>query len=69
MIQWHDPVVAEVRRIRELQAAELNYDLKSIFERARRRQQQSKHKTVSFADAASSDQHQEKGAVLSGPVA
>jgi hypothetical protein len=52
MTQWHDPVVEEVRRIRDQQAAELDYDLKAIFERARRRQKQSKHKTVSFAHAA-----------------
>ena len=36
MTQWHDPVVEEVRNIREQQAAELNYDLKAIYERARR---------------------------------
>ena len=57
MTQWHDAVVEEVRRIREQQAAELDYDIKAIFERARRRQKQSKRKTVSFATAAtSSDQ-------------
>lgn len=57
MIPWHDPVVEEVRRIRDQQAAELDYDLKAIFERARRRQKQSKHKTVSFATAATSCNH------------
>ena len=31
MTQWHDPIVEEVRRIREQQAAELDYDLKAIF--------------------------------------
>jgi hypothetical protein len=60
MTQWHDPVVEEARRIREQQAAELNYDLNAIFERARRRQKQSKHKTVSFAQAAVADDHQAK---------
>ena len=30
MTQWHDPVVEEVRRIRDQQAAELDYDLKAI---------------------------------------
>jgi len=55
MTQWHDAVVEEVRRIREQQAAELDYDLKAIFERARRRQKQSKRKTVSFATAAPSE--------------
>jgi len=55
MTQWHDPIVEEVRRIRDQQAAELNYDLAAIFERARRRQRQSKRKTVSFANAAEAD--------------
>ena len=57
MTQWHDPVVEEIRRIRDQQAAELDYDLKAIFERARRRQQQSKRKTVSFADVARAENH------------
>ena len=57
MTQWHDPIVEEVRRIREQQAAELDYDLKAIFERARRRQKQSKRKTVSFADAVAPINH------------
>jgi hypothetical protein len=55
MTQWHDPIVEEIRRIRDQQAAELDYDLKAIFERARRRQKQSKRKTVSFANAPTSD--------------
>jgi hypothetical protein len=57
MTQWHDPVVEEVRRIREQQAAELDYDLEAIFERARRRQKQSKRKTVSFVTVATSSDH------------
>ena len=44
MNRWHDPIVEEVRRIRDQQAAELNYDLAAIFERARRRQRQSKRR-------------------------
>ena len=69
MPQWHDPVVEEVRRVREQQAAALDYDLKALFERARRRQKQSRRKTVSFADAASSDTRPEHKAALSGVVA
>ena len=57
MTHWHDPIVEEVRRIREQQAAELDYDLKAIFERARRRQKQSKRQTVSFANAAPSENY------------
>jgi hypothetical protein len=33
MTSWHDPVVEAVRRVRDQQAAELDYDLKAIFER------------------------------------
>ena len=69
MTQWHDPVVEEVRRVREQQAAALDYDLRALFERARRRQKQSKRKTVSFADAASSDKRPECQAALTGVVA
>ena len=57
MTLWHDPIVAEVRCIRDQQAAELDYDLKAIFERARRRQKQSKRKTVSFANARMPENH------------
>lgn len=55
MTPWHDPIVEEVRHIRAQQAAELDYDLKAIFERTRRRQKQSKRKIVSFANAATFD--------------
>ena len=65
MTHWHDPIVEEVRRIREQQAAELDYDLKAIFERARRRQKQSKRKTVSFATAAPSENHPPRAEVKS----
>jgi hypothetical protein len=58
MSQWHDLVVEEIRYIRDQQAAELNYDIEAIFERARRRQKQSKRKTVSFVSIAVTDSHQ-----------
>jgi len=57
MTDWQDPIVTEVRCIREEQAAELNYDLSAIFERARRRQLLSKLVTVSFVEAAEHDNH------------
>ena len=40
---WKDPVVEEVRRIREVQAAQLDYDITAIIESARRRQAESSH--------------------------
>ena len=57
MTRWHDLIVEEVRRIREQQAAELDYDLKAIFERARQRQTQSERRTVSFVSAAELENH------------
>ena len=35
---WDDPIVAEVRRVREQLAAEFGFDAKAIFEDLRKRQ-------------------------------
>ena len=43
-----DPIVAEVRRVREELAAKHGFDLKAIFAAARKRQAKSGHKVVSF---------------------
>ena len=43
-----DPIVAEVRRARDLLAAKFNYDLDAIVRDARQRQEQSKRKVVSL---------------------
>jgi len=55
--------------MRELQAAEVNYNLEVLFGRARRLQKQSKRKTESFASAATSANRPEKQAALPRPVA
>ena len=44
-----DPIVDEVRLIRAEQAAEYSYDLTAILAAARKRQQQSGKKVVSYA--------------------
>ena len=41
---WRDPIIAEVRRIREEYAAQYNYDIKAICRAARERQKTSGHK-------------------------
>jgi hypothetical protein len=46
---WNDPIVAEVRKVRQEHAAKFGYNIKAIVEDARRRQRQSKHRVVSFA--------------------
>ncbi len=43
-----DPIVDEIRRIREEQAAKHGFDVKAILAAARKRQQRSKRKIVSF---------------------
>jgi CRISPR/Cas system CMR-associated protein Cmr5 small subunit len=48
-----DPIVDEVRRIRDAHAAKFNYDLKAIFRDIKEKEKNSGRKYVSFADAAS----------------
>lgn len=48
MSMWKDPIVEEVRRIRDELAARFNYDIKSIVENARKEQKASGRKVVSF---------------------
>lgn len=47
-----DPIVEEVRAIRERQAAECDFDLKKIVERSRERQAVSGRATVNFSNNA-----------------
>jgi uncharacterized protein (UPF0335 family) len=43
-----DPIVDEVRRIREDQAAKHGFDVKAILAAAKKRQRRSKHKVISL---------------------
>mgnify|MGYP001387279031 CR=1 FL=1 len=45
---WKDPIVEEVRKVRKERAAKFNFDIKAIAEDARKRQNNSNHKVVSF---------------------
>ena len=45
---WKDPIVKQVRKVREEHAAKFNFDIKAIIKDARKRQLASKHKVVSF---------------------
>jgi hypothetical protein len=45
-----DPIVAEVRRIRDAHAAKFNYDPRAIFRDIKERERSSGRKYVSFAD-------------------
>jgi hypothetical protein len=44
-----DPIVEEVRRVREEQAARHNFDVNAILAAAKKRQRDSTHKIASFA--------------------
>ncbi|MBF0102129.1 MAG: hypothetical protein HQK77_14600 [Desulfobacterales bacterium] len=43
-----DPIVEEIRAIRQKHAAKFNYDLKKIVEDLKKKQDQAGRKTVSF---------------------
>ena len=46
-----DPIVDEVRRIRDAHAAKFNYDLRAIFQDIKEQERRSGREFVSFADA------------------
>ena len=52
-----DPIVDEVRRIRDAHAAKFNYDLKAIFRDIKEREKRSGRKYVSFADETVAPNH------------
>ena len=45
---WKDPIVEEVRRLRDQYAGQLGYDIKLIFQDIQKRQTQVGKKLVSF---------------------
>lgn len=51
---WKDPIVEEIRSIRDKNAVKFNYDIHAICEDARKRQNESGHKVVSFAKKSKS---------------
>ena len=65
-----DPIVDEVRRIRDAHAAKFNYDLKAIFQDIREQEKRSGRKYVSFADngvAPNQPPQPERAAVSASP--
>ena len=45
---WEDPIVEEVRKIREAHAARFGYDLKAIYDDLKEAEKRSGRKIVSF---------------------
>jgi hypothetical protein len=56
---WDDPIVAEVRRVREEYAARFNYDLDAIFRDIKEREKRSGRTFVSFPPRRVSPAEQE----------
>ena len=52
-----DPIVDEVRRMRDAHAARFNYDPKAIFRDIKEREKRSGRKYVSFADVEIEPKH------------
>ena len=46
---WQDPIVGEVRQIRETYAAQFNFDLSAIYLALKEAEQKSKRKKVAFS--------------------
>jgi hypothetical protein len=46
---WNNPIVQEVRNIREANAKKFNFDVKNIIEDARKKQKASNRRVISFA--------------------
>lgn len=46
---WQDPIVGEVRQIRETHAAQYNFDLRAIYLDLKKAEQKSEHRKVNFA--------------------
>ena len=45
---WNDPIVDEVRKVRDTHAKKLNYDLQAIVADLKKQQNASKHKFVTL---------------------
>ena len=46
---WQDPIVSEVRQIREAHAAKYNFDLRTIYKAVKKAEQKSKRQKVTFS--------------------
>ena len=49
---WSDPIVDEVRRIRDAYAARFNYDLRAIYRDLKDQEKRSGRKVVSYAESS-----------------
>lgn len=57
---WLDPVVEEIRQIRDEQAARFNYNVRAIIEDSQKREQTGGSQVVSFCEPCSIPENQAK---------
>jgi hypothetical protein len=65
---WQDPIVEEVRRVREEHAKKFNNDLHAICEDFRKRQRSSGHRIVSRQPRIPIDRATQQGASAAVPA-
>jgi hypothetical protein len=66
---WHDPIVAEVRKVREALFAEADYDIHEFCRRLSARQAGSGHLVVKRGSPSTQDSIQESATTSSGTKA
>jgi len=61
---WSDPIVEEVRRIRDEYAARFNYDLQAIFRDLKEQERRGGRIVVSYSVEPSADEPNDKAALV-----
>ena len=61
---WQDPIVSEVRRVRETHAAEFISDLKAIYRALKSEEELGRHEMVSFNPRPATPVTEKKQAVV-----
>jgi hypothetical protein len=57
-MSWSDPIVDDVRRVRDAYAARFNYDLRAIYRDLKEQEKRSGRKFVSFVEDSAAQQKQ-----------
>jgi len=65
---WEDPIVAEIRRIREEHAARYNYDLRAICEDLKEQERKSGRQFVSYPPRRIPPEQRVAGEPVTGPA-
>ncbi len=61
---WSDPIVDEVRRVRDAYAARFNYDLRAIFRDLKEQEKRSGRQLVSYANETADSRIEKSGELV-----